>query len=179
MCYTVLLGSQRWFARSLEPQQDLLCWLLCETILKINEKQISGIRQSCHIKKYHIYVAVHGFNSSWLTYLLAISPVLKKTCSATCKLSHSGWQTLVHSGVYRNDMSATHPVHIRNIFFPSRQPRLIFPCKAPHLLLFHWFLTLSPAPCAEELPDLSEWYIQDWKSLLIWLFLVDHTSEQC
>lgn len=45
-------------------------------------------------------------------------PHYLKTRSATRELSHSPWQTLVHSGVYRNDMSATRPVHIRNIFFP-------------------------------------------------------------
>lgn len=126
-CYTVLLGCQRWFARSLETQQDLLCWVLCNTIFK--KKGKTNIRYKAimsyqcilsfftkQIKGQH-FVAVHGFNSRWLTSSRHF-PVTQKTCSATRKLSHSQWQTLVLSGVYRNDMSATHPVHIRNIFLP-------------------------------------------------------------
>lgn len=98
-------------------------------ILKKNKKWINIRYEAINQKSQHTIFLCESKSTdmSLLLCMVLISaywqffksfPHYLKTCSATRELSHSQWQTLVHSGVYRNDMSATRPVHIRNIFFP-------------------------------------------------------------
>lgn len=98
------------------------------------------------IKEQHVE-AVHGFNSSRLTYLPVISPLLKKLVQQPAR-SHTAsdkhWCIQVCTGMICQRRTQCALVHF--FFPPSQHPRLIFLCKVPHLLLFHCYLTPSAAP---------------------------------
>lgn len=109
LCYTGPLWSQRWLVRSLEPQQDLLCWALCDIIykkkIKMNKYQVWGNKSqittyNISLQKQinrHEFVAVHGFNSCLLTILQVISPLLKNLFSNPWALT----QSVTNTGAFR------------------------------------------------------------------------------